>query len=285
MIFNNIQKRTSVRTFLEKPLTKGDIEKVNGILEETNNLKGPNGSSVNFLLLSTSPNKDGNIAGTYGFIRNTQAYIAGTTFNSNEAVEDYGYLLEKIIIQLLEVGLGSCWLGGTFKRSDFSTPLDLKKDYIIPAVLPIGYPVENRRNTEKLMRFVIKADKRLKWADLFYNKNFENGLSLGDLSGDSAPMLSAFESVRLAPSASNKQPWRLILDTGKKQVHFYLNEDPKYNGNKLSFSMQRLDIGIAMYHFESVAEENGYSGNWLNQNPNIPLPDTNYKYIKTFIWK
>jgi len=284
MIFNFMQKRTSVRTFMEKSLSESDMVHINSILTEANQEKGPNGLNVKFSLLDIAPNDDGNIVGTYGFIRNAQAYIAGTTPNDKSALEDYGYLLEKIIIKLVEAGLGSCWLGGTFKRDDFSTPLALKKDMIIPAVLPIGYPVKNRRNAERAMRFIIKADKRLKWTDLFYNGNFETGLTSGSLTGVNSVLLSAFESVRLGPSASNKQPWRLVLDEENNQVHFYLDEDPKYSGNKLGFSMQRIDIGISMYHFQSVAEENGFAGTWNNQNPNLTVPNNNYKYIKTFSW-
>jgi len=284
MIFNFIQRRTSVRTFMEKPLAKSDLTNINNILAKVNNEKGPNGNKIKFLLLDTAPNGDGNIVGTYGFIRNAQAYIAGTIPNDKRALEDYGYLLEKIVIKLVEEGLGSCWLGGTFKRDDFIEPLALNNEQIIPAVLPIGYPVVNRRNAEQAMRFIIKADKRMKWTALFFNKNFDNGLTSGDLHEDNSVLLSAFESVRLGPSASNKQPWRLVLDKENNQVHFYLDENPKYSGNKMGFSMQRLDIGIAMYHFQSVADENGFAGKWNNQIPDISIPESNYKYVKTFSW-
>lgn len=284
MIFNFIQRRTSVRTFMEKKLSENDVENIENILKEVSHQKGPNGYEVKFLLLKTDPNGDGKITGTYGFIKNAQSYIAGTSQNDKRALEDYGYLMEKIIIKLVEAGIGSCWLGGTFKREDFSEPLALVNDRIIPAVLPIGYPVENRRNAERAMRFIIKADKRLKWTDLFFNKNFDKGLTSGDLHEDTTVLLSAFESVRLGPSASNKQPWRLVLEKENNKVHFYLDEDPKYSGNKLGFSMQRIDIGIAMYHFQSVAEENGFSGNWTKQIPDISIPNSNYKYIKTFSW-
>lgn len=284
MIFNLIQKRTSVRTFMEKPITAKDMEWIAGIISDVSSQTGPNGTTVAFSLLNPDTKGTGSIVGTYGFIRNAQAYIAGTVPNSNPALEDYGYLLEKIIIRLVERNIGSCWLGGTFKRGDFSKPLDLREDYLIPAVMPIGYPVETRRTAERAMRFMIKADKRKKWADQFFHKSFSNALASGDLKGEYAPLLSAFEGVRLAPSASNKQPWLLVMDKREKCVHLYLNEDPKYSGNRLGFSMQRLDAGIAMYHFEATAIENGFKGNWIDKNPGIETPSVNYRYIKTFSW-
>lgn len=283
MIFDLIQKRTSVRTFQAKPLTRGDIEWINNIIQEVNKKPGPNNTNITFRLLSPDTKGDGNIAGTYGFIKNARAYIAGTIPNNNKAIEDYGYLLEIIIVKLVERDIGSCWLGGSFKRTDFVTPLNLKDGFIIPAVVPIGYPEINRRNTEKAMRFMIKADKRLKWTDIFYNETFSEGLALSNLHDDKAALMSAFESVRLGPSASNRQPWRLVLDKSGNKVHFYLNEDPKYGGNKMGFSMQHIDAGISMYHFQAAAEENKFNGKWLDENPGLQCPG-NYKYIKSFSW-
>jgi len=283
MIFNLIQKRTSVRTFQDKPLTAVDNIWIKEILANISSESGPNGTQVNFRLLSPDVKGDGGIIGTYGFIRKAQAYIAGTVSNTTSNIEDYGYFLEKIIIKLVERNIGSCWLGGTFKREDFSNPLGLKDGELIPAVLPIGYPEENRRTAEKAMRFFVKADKRRKWTDIFFNSTFNEGLTSGALKGKYSVLLSAFESVRLSPSASNKQPWRLVMDKGNDSVHFYLNEDPKYSSN-LGFSMQRLDAGIALYHFEAAASENGFNGSWLHENPGLELPSINYKYIKTFSW-
>jgi len=283
MIFNLIQKRTSVRTFQDKPLTAADSNWIKEILTNINNECGPNGTQVNFSLLSPDIKGDGGIIGTYGFIRNAQAYIAGTVSNATSNIEDYGYLLEKIIIKLVERNIGSCWLGGSFKRKDFSNPLGLKEGELIPAVLPVGYPVENRRTAEKAMRFLIKADKRRKWTDIFFINTFDEGLTSGALKGKYSVLMSAFESVRLGPSASNKQPWRLVMDKKNDCVHFYLNEEPKYNSN-LEFSMQRLDAGIALYHFKAAASENGFSGNWIQKDPGLIVPSANYKYTKTFSW-
>lgn len=283
MIFNLIQKRTSVRTFQLKPLTDDDISWINKTITEVNGEKGPNGTSITFSLLNPDTNGDGKIAGTYGFIKNARAYIAGTIPNNNKAIEDYGYLLEKIIIKLVERDIGSCWLGGSFKRTDFANPLDLKDGWIIPAVIPIGYPEINRRNTEKAMRFIIKADKRLKWTDIFYLDTFKEELSLGGLKDDKTTLMSALEGVRLGPSASNRQPWRLVLDDAANKVHFFLFEDPKYSGNRMGFSMQHIDAGISMYHFQATAEENKFTGKWLDENPELETP-VNYQYIKTFSW-
>ena len=60
-----------------------------------------------------------------------------------------------------------------------------------------------------------------------------------------------FEMVRIAPSASNGQPWRLILDGDS--VHFYHDEK--------EYSMfKQLDMGIAFCHFDLAMKEKGIYG-------------------------
>ncbi|MDX1359024.1 MAG: nitroreductase family protein, partial [Clostridia bacterium] len=120
------------------------------------------------------------------------------------------------------------------------------------------------------------------WTDLFHIGDFSKPMTSSDLNDGNSILLSSFESVRLGPSSSNKQPWRLIFDKDSAKVHFYLVEDAKYSIPKFGYSMQRLDAGIAMYHFSAVAAENGFEGKWVNEDPGIDVPSKEYKYIRTF---
>jgi len=280
MIFELIKKRKSVRTFKDEKINKDDLVWIKRLVNEVNMEEGPNGHKIQFQIVNKDPNNDGEIAGTYGVIKNPQLYITAAIKNNNEYLEDFGYLLEKIIITLVKRNIGSCWLGGTFKRSDFNKViLDNEKD-IIPAVIPIGYPSDKKRTIEKAMRFLTKADNKKEWSELFYYNDFTTPITeKGQI--ELEPLKDAFESVRLGPSSSNKQPWRLVYNNYSKKVHFYLNEDHKYSGNKLGFTMQRIDAGIAMYHFEAVAKEGKISGKWIIENPKL-VPIKNYKYIKTY---
>ena len=70
------------------------------------------------------------------------------------------------------------------------------------------------------------------------------------------------EAVRLAPSASNKQPWRVVYKSENKSFDFYLDEDFTYNNRFKDVKIQNVDLGIAMCHFESVSNELGLKGKW-----------------------
>ena len=184
-----------------------------------------------------------------------------------------------MILFLTKENLGTCWLGGTFNRDAFCKSITLCEGEIIPAITPIGYKTENPRFAESGMRKLISADNKKPWEHSFYFTDFSTVLDK-ETSGDLAVPL---EMVRLAPSASNKQPWRVLLSEYKKRVHFYLALDPKYSGNKRIYKMQRVDIGIAIYHFESACGELGLEGSWVESKPDVPLPDSSFEYILTYV--
>jgi hypothetical protein len=88
--------------------------------------------------------------------------------------------------------------------------------------------------------------------------------------------------VRLGPSASNKQPWRIVRDG--RLWHFYLLRTPRYIanlGSKLGAiaDIQRLDMGIAMCHFELTALEKGLGGQWVVNEPMLQAPEGKGRYV------
>ncbi len=92
--------------------------------------------------------------------------------------------------------------------------------------------------------------------------------------------------LRLAPSASNRQPWRVIQDGAC--YHFYLQRTPGYGRGTLTFTLlgladlQRVDIGIAMCHFELAARELGLEGQWVVDEPDLPKPGETIEYVVTW---
>jgi hypothetical protein len=73
----------------------------------------------------------------------------------------------------------------------------------------------------------------------------------------------------MAPSASNKQPWRIIKGKDQNAFHFYLKRTPGYENIIKDIKLQNVDMGIAMCHFELSAEELGLKGDWSVTDPQI----------------
>ena len=84
----------------------------------------------------------------------------------------------------------------------------------------IQYEKEEKSFIDKAIRRFSKCEKRKQWNEIFYFKDFSCPLTQHyTLNG----FKDAFENVRLAPSAINKQPWRIVKHG--EGFDFYINEE------------------------------------------------------------
>lgn len=89
--------------------------------------------------------------------------------------------------------------------------------------------------------------------------------------------------VRLGPSASNRQPWRVVRQERSDSFHFYLRRSKGYDKLIKAVDLQRLGLGIAMSHFELTARELSLSGRWERRPPSLsPLPERT-EYVQSWI--
>jgi hypothetical protein len=103
-------------------------------------------------------------------------------------------------------------------------------------------------------------------------KNFLHFMDKEHSGGFDTPL----ECVRMAPSASNKQPWRIIKGRGQNVMHFYLKRTPGYDNIIKDIRLQNVDMGIAMCHFELSARELGLKGDWNVNDPQIKSKGMEY---------
>lgn len=238
---NNVEKcireRRSVRTFEECPLTVQDREKLCAFMETVEN---PYSLPVTFKLLEgmSSP-----------VVVGAELYVGGKMKRASHMNEAFGYSFEKVVLFAQSLGVGTVWIGGTMDRGAFEKAMGLEADEVMPCVSPLGYPAKKMSLREGMMRKGIKADERMDFEDLFFYDNFEQPLTK-EKAGD---LVVPLEMVRLAPSAVNKQPWRLLIR--EDGVHFFLQRSKGFSGGDIE--MQKIDLGIALCHFELAAKELG----------------------------
>ena len=263
---NLIKSRRSVRTFKDKKIEDDLKEKIEAFLKD---LEKEYSSKYRFPLMNLK--LEGKV-GTYGVIKGANSYIGGVMLEDGNLVE-LGYLFEKIIIYLTSLNIGSCWLGGTFKRDEFTNAMDLSEEETLIVVSPIGYIEEKMSLKEKSMRTIAQSNKRKDFDDLFFYEGLEP-LYLSDL----GIYKDALEMIRIGPSASNKQPWRIVKED--HNYNFYLERTKDYAKN-LNYDIQMLDIGIAMYHFQYTLEEKNVHGKFVKLKK--PRPYDNFEYISTWL--
>jgi nitroreductase len=252
-----IKKRISCRTYSERPIEDEVLKEFSASINAVHT--GPFGNQPKFKLIkltSLTP-QEWKKLGTYGVIKNAQIFLVGSVQNGHMALEDYGYCKEKLILQATKLGLGTCWLGGTFQLSRFAQAIDLREGELLPTVSPVGYPAQQKSFTERMMRWGAGSDNRKPWSDIFFTGNFSQPLT----QAQAGKYAEALENMRLAPSAGNKQPWRILRDAKQNTFHLYLSRAFGYN-SLWHVSLQNIDMGIAICHFALTAQEIGLKGKW-----------------------
>ena len=264
-----VKRRYSVRTYNKQPIPQQVKEEIAAYIQT---LSSPFPAKPVFTLIEANVSADGAKLGTYGMIKNPTNFVVSQVKTEPYAVEAMGYEFEQLILFLTTLNLGTCWLGGTFDRAQLSKTLGESGDLYIPAISPFGY-FERKSLRENLVRGFVRADSRKPWETIFFDGDFQTPLSK-QAAGDYAKPL---EMLRLAPSASNKQPWRVVRVSGN--YHFYEEQTPGYS-SAFPFDMQAIDMGIAACHFQLAATEQGIGGKIdLAAAPNLALPaNTLYKF-------
>lgn len=277
-----IRRRVSCRSYRITPLSGELTAQIQAAIAALP--PAPFGSANRFVLIAADDEDRSALRGlgTYGFIRNPAAFLIGAGAEAPSSLEDFGYSMEWLVLQVTALGLGSCWLGGSFTRSSFAGKITAQKDEIIPAVVALGHPAETVGLMGRTIQQQVGARQRLGWDTLFFEGGFGTPLSRQQ----AGQYAEALEMVRLAPSASNKQPWRVVL--AGDRLHFYRQRTPGYGDSWLNrllgvADMQRVDLGIAMCHFELSAAEAGLPGRWRVEDPHLPLPNTLTEYVGTWM--
>ena len=261
-----IRSRRSVRTFDGTSLRPEDAQKILDFAEKADN---PYAIPITWKILNAQEH-----GLTSPVIVGTDIYIAGKMNPVPHAEEAFGYSFEKIVLYAQSIGIGTTWIAGTMNRDAFEKAMALAGDEVMPCVSPLGYPAKKMSLRETMMRKGVKADSRFDFGELFFDGSFDKALT-EDAAGK---LLEVLQAVRLAPSAVNKQPWRAVVCDDK--VHFYEKHSKGYvSGN--GWDLQKIDIGIALCHFDLVAQECGMIAAFEVSDPQIPNRDE-LTYIATY---
>ena len=260
-----IKGRKSVRTF--DGMMIGEDQRKN-LEEYMKDIPNPFNVPVDFVLLNA---KEHGLSSPV--IAGEELYVAGKVEKKPYAEVAYGYSFEKLVLYAWELGIGTVWIGGTMKREKFEKAAEIKVGEMMPCISPLGYPAEKKSLKEKMMRKGVGADTRILAEKLFFDGSWDTPLEPAD------DMKDILEMVRWAPSAVNKQPWRIIQKEGI--YHFYEKKNKGYVKENTG-DLQKIDVGIALCHFCMGLEEKGMQAEITVNNPGIEIPE-DAEYIVSVI--
>jgi len=243
-----IEKRYSCRSFQRKEIKSEIFSNLKNFFQLLSPLRS---SRLRFIWFDKNEVRRERLfsTGTYGLIKNSRYFIAlATNKNDSDRFLDLGFLLEQVVLYATYLQLNSCWIGGVFDRRGFSSFLQLTHEEELPVVIALGYAAEKKSIADRLTRWGAKGDLRKNPAELFFSEtghhqNWEN---------IPPQWQQILLLVRRAPSASNRQPWRIII-SGKKW-HLFLRRDTIYQKLLPMVDLQMIDIGIALAHLTLVLQ-------------------------------
>ena len=263
-IVETIRGRRSVRTFDARPLATEDRAFVERAIR---NIETPFGVPVEFRLLDATAHglKSPVIVGAH-------EYVAAKVERVQSAELSLGFAFETFCLRAAEQGLGTVMLAASLSRKSFEQAMEVGTGEVMPVASPVGYPAAKLSLREGMMRKAIKSDERLPFSQIFFAGTFDVPLSPSDAGSFAEPL----QMLRLAPSATNKQPWRIVVDGDT--VHFF--EEHSLKESALG-DIQKVDMGIALSHFWLTAQEQGLEGRFVACDPSIAVPQ-NTEYITSF---
>lgn len=200
-----MSRRKSIRNFSKIPLMQ---EKIDELMQFKSNLVPllPE-VTFEFKLISSSDIK--------GFVFvDAPHYLAVYAERTPESDLNTGFMLEQFDLYLSSNEIGSCWLGMNRPQENEYNGLPFS------IMLAFGTPAEILHRTEV-------SD---------YKRKTIQEISSG------GPCLECLESVRLAPSAMNKQPWYFAGDN--RCIHAFSVKGKGFIN--LAESWRFVDLGIAL---------------------------------------
>jgi len=219
-ILEIMKRRTSRRSYNNKPLTDEQVKQINEVIEY-----GMNKYNVKAELLVGNDDVFKGFTSSYGMFSGVNNYIVfyGKVDNQN-LNEEVGMLGEEIILRATEIGLSTCWVGGTYSKK--LCPVKIDDDENLVCIVAIGETKENTSFREKFIKGLSK--RHSKSIDLMITSDVE----LPDW------IINGMKAVQLAPSAVNRQPVKFVYKDNVLRAS--VDDINSYQG---------IDLGIAKIHF------------------------------------
>lgn len=156
--------------------------------------------------------------GTYGFIGGSRHYLVVHTAGAVNRLTyiDCGMIAELMALDATRVGLGSCLMTGSLRDTSFARAAGLSGADSLLLVSPVGH-TRSPRLAEVLIGKMSRSGSRMPlnrfvFADSAMTIPWQPG------PGD-AGLCHAIEGLGKAPSALNRQPWRVVVADDHIEIH------------------------------------------------------------------
>jgi hypothetical protein len=141
-----IEQRHSVRQYKESPLPAAVIAELADAVFACNEESG-----LHIQLVTNEPDAFSGMRAKYGKFSGVSNYFAMVGKKAPNLEEQCGYYGEKLVLLAQQMGLNTCWVGGTFNKR--KTTFEVGKDEKLVLIIAVGYGV-TQGHTRKSKSFI-----------------------------------------------------------------------------------------------------------------------------------
>ena len=194
-------------------------------------------------------------AGYNQFLVGAPQYLVLLSEKAEPAQENAGYIMEDLVLKLVDMGLDSCWL--TFTDSEqVKRALGIVSELDVAAIVAFGYGAKVRKimriNILSMSNVDISAkrhyfDPKRSVSEMVYLNTWGGTAGRDEFIGFYDDMLwEAFYGASLSPSYLNRQAYGFVISDGQVVL---VSRPDEYNTELDS----KLSLGVVMLHFAAAA--------------------------------
>ncbi len=244
-----LRERKSVRGYTDESLS----ESIRNTLNAEATFINSHEAGLNFQVRYDDADPFRGLTRSYGMFRGVRNYLAVVIDPTFEfALERAGYFAEGYVMKAVSLGLGTCFVGGTFSRSSTDVRMEVyeKLPFLVafghaaagaPLIARIGAAVAHRKNMDESrffggsVREYAEALRKYPW------------------------LQKGIRAVACAPSALNARPVRICVESDDDGLHVMARVD--------DYEKNAVDLGIAKFNFAAAV---GGEWEWGNGGKFLP---------------
>lgn len=223
-ILEAIDERVSRRSYLGVSIDKESETILNDLIKMYNSNFG-----MSSFLLRDGSNLFNSFLKSYGMFKNVKSIIVLKGSKDDPYLkEKTGYYGQRLILKATQLGLGTCWVGGTFQKDN--TLLDIKDNEEVFCIITIGKVSEIPSFKERAMSTIIH--RKSKSLEDFYT---------ADVDSNELPtyFINGYHALSKAPTALNSQKVSVSYVNGFTTIQVPDN-----------YRFDLVDLGIGKANFE-----------------------------------
>lgn len=229
MFQKEMEQRKSIRKYTADTIPGKELQELKKMLKEQKPMFMD--ATFRLELFENHKKNEAKLGYLFGMGRIKAPYcIAGIFKGEDKNMVEVGIALEKVVLYLTRLGLGTCYLG-TFDREAVARMVHLSEGEHVGIVVALGYPAEGFMNSG--FRRLAGSTKRRAPEEISSYLDYKRGA--GEYLKEHPRIREAVRLATLAPSANNLQPVRVVFKDGRAEVYII-------NGSY-------VDAGIFLTHF------------------------------------